>query len=179
MLRKEKEQGKRKISAHVVSNRFQAEPNARIATTPPSTPGCLSQNFPAGVPAPTPPGKSPAPVLGGRLTCIGCKRNRVRTDSEHNRIPGQCKFPHDITIEWTCPGCRERAAVTSDRHTFVPGECRVPSTRLRGVPEPRASSSGSRGPRVPAHSEPSSGMRPAAPAPDDEEEVMDLHRSRY
>ena len=97
-----------------------------------------SQSFPAvssDAPADAPP------VPPGRLTCRGCKRNRIRSDSEHNRIPGRSKFSHDVTIEWNCPGCRERVAVTSNRHTFVPGECRVSETRLRGVP---SSSSGTR-----------------------------------
>ena len=145
-------------------------------------PGLTSQNFPAvspASPAATPPGRSPAPVLSGRFTCIGCKRNRIRSDSEHNRIPGQCKFPHDVTIEWNCPGCRERAAVTSNRHTFVPGECRVPETRLRGVP---SSSSGTRseirGAVPPAHREPTASMRPGAPAPDAIEETMETPEPR-
>ena len=119
------------------------------------------------------------PVPPGRLTCIGCNRNRIRSNPEHNRIPGQCKFPHDVTIEWNCPGCRERAAVTSNRHTFVPGECRVPETRLRGVP---SSSGGTRseirGAVPPAHREPTANMRPGAPAPDAIEETMETPEPR-
>ena len=111
--------------------------------------------------------------------CLGCKRNRVQIDEEHNRIPGQCRFPHVEARVWTCPGCRERAPPTSARHSLVLGECRVPETRFRGVGPVLASGSGSvRGARPPASSEATAGVRPGAPAPDAPEEMDPLPEAR-
>ena len=33
-------------------------------------------------------------------SCLGCRRNRIMTDSEHSRIPGQCRFPHIEPVVW-------------------------------------------------------------------------------
>ena len=121
-------------------------------------------------------GGDPSPAAAG---CLGCRRNRVQTDPEHSRIPGVCRYPHVETRVYDCPGCRDRAPTTSDRHTLVPGECRVPETRFRRSASAPASGSGSiRGARPPVASEPSSDMRPGAPAPDAPEESDPLPEAR-
>ena len=105
------------------------------------------------------------------VVCPACRRNQAADAPGHNRIDGDCRFPHHQTREWTCPGCRARAARDSDMHTLVPGECRVHEMRTRGMPVPRAPGREGRHPRgasAPASSDPSgsAAMRPGAAAPD-------------
>ena len=111
--------------------------------------------------------------------CLGCKRNRVQTDSEHNRVPGVCRFPHVETRTYDCPGCRERAPTTSYRHTHVPWGSLLQDTRFRRAASAPASGTGSDcGARPPACAQPNSDMCPGAPSPDAPEEADPLPQAR-
>ena len=116
----------------------------------------------------------PARVPAVAIACPACRRNQAAEAPGHNRIEGDCRFPHVQTRDYPCPGCRARAARDSDMHTLVPGECRVHEMRTRGVGGREGRQP--RGAAAPASSDPSgsSAMRPAAASPDDPEEVDPL-----
>ena len=189
LLRRVKRRTGKVVSHHQPAGKSSAgmKRNAKIASTPsstrPRTPRkvrFLDSHCECCVPeAPAPASESFPAGSSSDGECIGCKRNRVQTDPEHNRIAGQCRFPHVENVVYDCPGCRERAPYASDRHTLVPGECRVPDVRFRRLGSvPASGSGGPRGAVTPAASEPTAGMRPGAPAPDAPEEVDPLPEPR-
>ena len=58
------------------------------------------------------------------VVCPACRRNQASEAPGHNRIEGDCRFPHHVIREYACPGCRAKAGRDSGMHTHVPGECR-------------------------------------------------------
>ena len=103
--------------------------------------------------------------------CRGCVNNRILTDPEHTRVPGECKAAGVQAIEWDCPACQAHRGKGHKTHTRVPGECRAIETRTR-YDEGRQP----KGARVPANVEPTTTLRPGPPAPDSPEEAAaDAH----
>eukprot|EP00971_Amphidinium_carterae_P303747 6035490-Amphidinium_carterae.1 len=104
--------------------------------------------------------------------CPGCRRSLVRTDALHNRIEGQCRYPHDSTIVYRCPGCAARQPRHHPSHNGIIGDMRevgpkhlestgcrweIASTRQGGL---HSAGTHARGPRVREHASSSSRLRP-------------------
>ena len=89
-------------------------------------------------------------------TCRGCRHRRARNDWSHNRVIGQCCYPHDE------PEVLEREARTNHiprghyGNLFEPCTCRHAATRCRAY-APRHGHD-PRGRAKPAISEPATGL---------------------
>ena len=51
--------------------------------------------------------------------CPGCKRKRPKDHTDHNRVPGVCRYPDVVSIDYPCPGCRAGASRTDARHKHI------------------------------------------------------------
>ena len=82
--------------------------------------------------------------------CPGCRRHRAADDTEHSRIPGECKHPTVVGRDWPCPGCKTHKPVDDPSHANDE-TCRNPH-RIEGDPrvQPRATGA----PRAAAKREP-------------------------
>ena len=83
--------------------------------------------------------------------CKGCLWRLHRNDPMHSRKEGECKHPQEESLSPDCPACKARKNRLDPGHTFGPG-CRHSYTKKREV---RKRPYG----RVPASSEPTSGLR--------------------
>ena len=94
----------------------------------------------------------------GAGICKGCKWHRSATDPSHNRIVGQCRYPHIEPIRWECKACRQHAHFGDTAHTFIPGECKAAEAepRIRGAPR---QGQHPRNPAIPAAAAPSSDLQ--------------------
>ena len=63
-------------------------------------------------------------------TCPGCKGRRKRNDFTHNRVIGQCMYPHDEPFIPTCEACIQHKRHTDPAHTKDAG-CNAETTRPR------------------------------------------------
>ena len=126
----------------------------------------------------------PATVGGSEPSgqhCIGCKRGRVSTDPEHNRVPGVCKYPLVESVVWTCPACAAHRPAHDDRHTLVAGECRAAQMQIRKFGHRKHNSSRAPQPRAPivkAHEDSTAKLPPRAPRPDEPDAPPDPAASR-
>jgi hypothetical protein len=60
---------------------------------------------PGGTPLRGPDERAPAPNVS---TCPGCRHYRARSDWEHIREIGQCKYPYDDPWVPDCVACQHR-----------------------------------------------------------------------
>ena len=65
-------------------------------------------------------------------TCKGCQNHARKDDPRHNRLPGVCKFPLDVSIEWSCPACIAHKHSKDRKHTLREGHCQWASAPTRG-----------------------------------------------
>jgi hypothetical protein len=51
--------------------------------------------------------------------CPGCRGQQGKHDPRHTRVPGECRWPFTVTIEWSCPACQARLPFRSGDKKFV------------------------------------------------------------
>ncbi len=56
-------------------------------------------------------------------TCPGCRHFRARDDWEHNRVIGDCWYPHDEPTTWECDACM-RHLPRDKGHLLEAGKCK-------------------------------------------------------
>jgi hypothetical protein len=113
-----------------------------------------------GVPV---PGRDPRAKPPGESNCPGCKHYRSRDDWEHNRVIGECSYPHDEPVIPECEACQRRVARYAAGHTYEVGKCRWAAAQIR------TRGGRVREPQPQAHAEPTAG----APAQIDGRELGD------
>ena len=69
---------------------------------------------------------------------LGCKQHARRDDNRHNRLPGVCKFPLDVSTEWTCEACVQHKHSKDRKHTLKAGECQWASAPTRATASRKA-----------------------------------------
>ena len=85
--------------------------------------------------------------------CPGCRGKQHSSDPRHNRVPGECRYPHVTTIEWSCPGCKAHRPAAHDDHTYDPDHCRWATAEVRGYSQRKGKHP--RSPAKPASQDPS------------------------
>ena len=77
------------------------------------------------------PGRDPRAKPPKESSCPSCRGFRARDDWDHNRIIGECSYPHDEGILPGCIACQKRRARWEDGHSYETGHCRFASIRSR------------------------------------------------
>ena len=60
------------------------------------------------------------------VICQACERNWTRVHPHPTRVPAECKFPDDVSMDMKCPACLESKGRAAPGHTLTVNECRVP-----------------------------------------------------
>ena len=50
--------------------------------------------------------------------CPGCRGRQSKFDPRHNRVEGECKWPHVTAKSWSCPGCQKHRSFGDSMHTL-------------------------------------------------------------
>ena len=108
----------------------------------------------AGEPVPGPDPRAPLP---SKSACQGCRSFRGRSDWEHTRVIGECRYPYDDPWVPACDVCQDRRPRTDASHTFRSGECKWATKESRAY-APRRSSAKPHEPVPKAHEEPTAGI---------------------
>ena len=77
------------------------------------------------------PGRDPRAKPPKESSCPSCRGFRAREDWDHNRIIGECSYPHDEGHLPDCLACQKRRARWEDGHSYEAGHCRFASIRSR------------------------------------------------
>ena len=100
-------------------------------------------------------GRDPRAKPAKESSCPGCRHFRARNDWEHNRVIGECSYPHDHPWIPDCPACQRRAPRLHEDHTYEHDKCRWATASMR------AGGKRKRGephePQPPAHEDPTVG----------------------
>lgn len=85
---------------------------------------------------------------------LGCRQHARRDDNRHNRLPGVCKFPLDVSIEWTCEACVQHKHSKDRKHTLKAGECQWASAPTRATASRKSQKTAPDGPELQEASHP-------------------------
>ena len=107
-----------------------------------------------GEPAAGPDTRAPKP---SESPCQGCRSSRARSDWEHNRVIGECRYPYDDPWVPVCEACEDRKPRSDANHTFNSGKCKWATKESRAF-APRRSSTKPHEPVPKAHEEPTAGI---------------------
>ena len=99
-------------------------------------------------------GPDPRAPLGKDSTCPGCKHARARTDWEHTREVGQCKFPYDDPWIPQCIACQSRKPRWHVDHQFD----EMCKWGQKDQPPDKRRSDRPHEPKLKAHKEPTAGI---------------------
>ena len=113
-------------------------------------PPAASQAFPSQASGPEDPGE--VAVSEPWRKCKGCLWRLHKYDKLHSRIRGECKHPDVVPGDFSCPGCIAHKPRADSTHTYGP-DCRHALTNARTSVRRRPMG------RVPAHAEPTAGLR--------------------
>ena len=97
----------------------------------------LTQAFPSAAVGPDEREAAPPTEVPGEewwRKCPGCRGRQNQHDDRHNRVPGQCKYPHSESISWKCEGCRFHRPRGHPTHTMGPDCKHVLVEERKGVP---------------------------------------------
>ena len=111
---------------------------------------------PGSLPAPGPDPRAPKDPKESK--CPGCRQYRGRSDWEHSREIGQCKYPHDEPWVPACEACQKRLGRSDADHSFREGECKWATKDGRTSAPRKRSSAHPHEPEPKAHAEPTAGI---------------------